>query len=128
MGKIRLPWLNEVYLTGRLTDDPGLKYLPTGNHAPVLNFRLASTHHAKHRSTGRVTEHTVIVPCTAYGGYAVAIAERCQKGSHLHIQGHLRFAELETKTGKRGWLSVQVERMQFLDILPIDKEAKRPYT
>ena len=103
---------NQVLLMGNLTRDPQLRQLPS--QSAVVDFGLAVNR--KYRTAdGEDREETCFVDCSAFGKQAEVIAEYCQKGRPLFVQGRLRYDTWEDKAGgKRSKVSVIVENFQFI--------------
>ena len=113
MADIKVPSLNLVILSGRLTQDPELRYTPSGR--PVAKMRLAVTRRYKSQD-GEWQDETLFIDVTAWG----ELAERCDrmlsKGSPLVVQGRLRSRSWETETGqKRSAVEVVARSIQFLE-------------
>jgi single-strand DNA-binding protein len=104
--------LNKVFLMGRLTHDPELRYTP--NRIAVIDLRLATT-----RSWGRDEERredTLYIDVTVWNRQAEMCGQYLRKGSAVHVEGHLRSESWETQNGeKRTKIKVEAERVQFLD-------------
>lgn len=114
MATLRLPEQNLVFLSGRLTADPILRYTPQGQ--PVCHFDLAVNRNYKD-SKGEWQKDTVFVPIVVWREAAVRCQERLKKGSPVMVQGSLRMREWETKDGqKRRTLEVISQRIQFLAV------------
>ena len=79
-------YLNKVLLYGNLTRDPELKALPGGSQ--VANFGLATNRTFKDKS-GAKQETTEFHNVVAFGRTAEVIAQYCQKGRPLYIEGRL---------------------------------------
>jgi len=112
MANLRLPEQNLVFLSGRLTADPVLRYTPQGQ--PVAHFDLAVNRNWRD-SKGNWQKDTVFVPIVVWREAAMRCQERLKKGSAVMVQGSLRMREWETKDGqKRRTLEVVSQRIQFL--------------
>jgi single-strand DNA-binding protein len=107
-----MPSFNQVLLMGNVTRDPQLKALPNGSQ--VADFGLAVNR--KYRTAGgEDKEETCFVDCAAFGKQAEVIAQYCDKGKPLFVQGRLKYDTWDDKQGgKRSKLSVVVENFQFV--------------
>ena len=107
-----MPSFNQVLLMGNVTRDPQLKALPNGSQ--VADFGLAVNR--KYRTAGgEDKEETCFVDCAAFGKQAEVIAQYCDKGKPLFVQGRLKYDTWDDKQGgKRSKLSVVVENFQFI--------------
>jgi len=110
---IRLPSLNIVILSGRLTSDPELRYTASGR--AVSRFRMAASRAFRDRE-GEWQEETLFIDVTAWGALAERVNTRLTKGSPLLIQGFLRSRSWETETGaKRTAVEIIARNIQFLE-------------
>jgi single-strand DNA-binding protein len=113
MTQVRLPALNRVMLTGRLTRDPEVRYTPAG-HA-VSSLALAVNRSYKD-AAGNWQEETCFVTVVAWDRQAEAAGEQLKKGSALFVEGRLTSRSWETPEGqKRQVVEIRAERLQFLD-------------
>ena len=74
--------LNQVSLTGRLTDDADLQETSAGN--PVLNFRLAVN-----RQAGESTEQTSYFDVSTFGPRCHWLAGHLKRGTVVAVGGRL---------------------------------------
>lgn len=126
-----MPSYNKVILAGHLTREPALKYLP--NQTPLCEFGIAMNR--KYKVGDEQREEVCFVDCAAFGKVGELIAQYCQKGKAVLIDGRLKFDSWEDKqTGnKRSKLSVVVDTVQFLsggrdDAGEQEKSATAPAT
>lgn len=106
------PNLNKVFLIGRLTRDPELRYTPGGQ--AVANFGLAVNRDFPTKE-GR-KEDTCFVNLVVWGKRAEVCAEYMKKGGLIFVEGRLQFRKWETQDKeKRSTMEVVVEDFQFLD-------------
>jgi len=105
-------YLNKVLLYGNLTRDPELKALPGGSQ--VANFGLATNRTFKDKS-GAKQETTEFHNVVAFGRTAEVIAQYCQKGRPLYIEGRLQTRTWDDKeTGKKNYRTeIIVDTFQF---------------
>jgi single-strand DNA-binding protein len=87
-----------VTITGNLTDDPELKYTPTG--APVANFRVAVTARVRDGETWRDGD-TSYFRINAWRQLAEHVADSLSKGDRAVIIGRLKSRSWETPEGER---------------------------
>ncbi len=113
MADIRLPELNKVILTGRLTRDPELRR--TAADRAVTRMGIATNRRYKARD-GEWKEMTTFVNVVVWGRQAETCAEYLRKGSAVFVEGWLNSRSWETQDGqKRNTIEVQADRVQFLD-------------
>lgn len=98
-----------VTVTGNLTDDPALRYTPSGT--PVCNFRVAQTPRSYDRDSGKWRDgEAVFLTCNAWRDMAEHVAESLTKGARVIVAGRLRQRTYETSTGeKRTVMEVDVD-------------------
>ncbi len=105
--------LNKVFLMGRLTRDPEVRFTPQG--IPVAELGLA-VNRVWRDPNGETHEETCFVDVTAWRGQAQTIEKYLRKGSPIFVEGRLHFSSWENQAGeKRSKLRVRMENFQFLD-------------
>lgn len=113
MSDLRMPDVNKVFLAGRLTRDPELRYLPSG--MPVCKMGLAVSRVYKTKE-GEKREDTMFINVTAWGKNAEYCNEYLRKGRPVLVEGQLRSNDYEDKSGqKRTGYEISAERIQQLD-------------
>ena len=96
--------INKVILVGRLTADPELN---DRGSFKVLNFAIAVNGYKK--------EDVSFINCTAWDKTAELIAQYCQKGMQVAIEGRLKQERWTDESGKmQNKLNVVCESIQFL--------------
>src|SRR5688572_17002303 len=107
--------LNKVFLTGNLTRDPELKYLPSGT-APA-DLSLAVNRRFFDRGSGEKREETLFIDITAWDKQAEFCKNYLAKGKGIFVEGRLKQDKWEDKqTGQaRSKITVVAERIQFAD-------------
>jgi len=104
--------INRVLLTGNLTKDPELAATPGGT--AVCKLRLAVNESVKDKSTGEWSDRANYFSVDVFGATAERAAQWLTKGSHVVIDGRLRWREWETNDGgKREAVSVIVDQIEF---------------
>lgn len=114
MADLRMPDLNKVFLAGRLTRDPELRYIPSGK--AVCEFGLAVSRKYKSKD-GEMREDTVFIEVTCWDKTAEFVGEKLKKGRPLIVEGRLKSDSWDDKnTGqKRTKIGVTADRVQFLE-------------
>ena len=114
MSDLRMPDVNRVYLAGRLTRDPELRYVPSG--AAVCKLGLAATRYYRSRD-GEKKEETLFINVTVWEKMAEFCGENLRKGRPVLVEGRLISNEWEDKTSgqKRTAIEVRAVRIQPLD-------------
>lgn len=112
MPEIRVPEINAVCVSGRLTRDSELRFTQAG--AGVLSFDLAVNRRYKAKD-GEWKDDVSFVPATSFGKAVEALAERLKKGVPVFIEGRLKSNTWEGKDGKkRTALGILCDRVQVL--------------
>ena len=101
--------LNRATLSGRLTADPELKYLPSG--AAVANLRLASNR--RYTTNGERREEVLFVDVEVYGKAGEALAQHKGKGDFLLVDGRLRQHTWERDGHRHSRLAVVADQVSF---------------
>ncbi len=107
---------NKVILVGNLGDVPDLRVMPSGSS--VANFSVATSEKWKDKQTGENKEKTEWTNCKAFdrGNYLMAqyIAQGCQKGTKIYVEGKLETEEYEKDGIKRYSTKVNVTDFEIL--------------
>jgi single-strand DNA-binding protein len=111
--ELRLPEVNRVLLSGRLTRDPQLRYAPDGT--PVTQVDLAF--HRRYRGRdGAAAEQTGFVTVMTYARLAEVCGQYLHKGSAVLVEGRLQMREWAAPQGaKRQRLEIRAESVHFLE-------------
>ncbi len=114
MSDLKMPDLNRVFLAGRLTRDPELKY--TTNGKPYCKMSVANTRYYKDKN-GERQEEATYADATVWGPMAEFVGERLRKGRPVLIEGSLRTNKWEdASTGEpRSKLAINAQRVTTLD-------------
>ena len=102
---------NQVILVGNLTDDPELRYTPSG--VPVASFTVAVNRRQRDPATGEWKDgETSFIRCNVWRQQAENAAESLTKGTRALVVGRLRQRSWETQEGqKRSVTEVEVENV-----------------
>ncbi|MBI4576824.1 MAG: single-stranded DNA-binding protein [Planctomycetes bacterium] len=105
--------LNRVYLLGRLTRDPELRY--TGQGAAVCDFGVA-VNRVYTDARGERKEEACFVDCVAWARLAEVVHGHLTKGRRVLLEGRLQYDQYQSAQGeRRSRLRVVAENVQFLD-------------
>ena len=108
-----MPDLNKVFLMGRLTKDPELRY--TAGGAAVANLRVA-INRVYSLQSGEKKEEVCYVTVVVWRKTAEAVGEFLHKGDPLFVEGYLQSRSWETEDKqKRSVMEVVADRIQFLN-------------
>ncbi|MDR7482415.1 MAG: single-stranded DNA-binding protein [Armatimonadota bacterium] len=103
--------LNRIILIGRLTRDPELRYVPSGQ--PVASFSLAVDRPFTNQQGERETDFIDIV---AWRKLAEQVSQHLSKGRLVAVEGRLQIRSFETQDGqKRRVAEVVADAVRFLD-------------
>jgi single-strand DNA-binding protein len=103
---------NKVFLMGRLTRDPELRYTPQGTS--VSDIGLAVNREYTHQN-GERRKETVFVDVTLWKKQAEVCCQYLRKGSPIFIEGRLAMDSWEGQDGqKRTKMRVVAENFQFI--------------
>ena len=114
MADFKMPDLNKVFLAGRLTRNPTLRYIPSGTAVCELGLAVTRKYTPK---DGEPREETLFINVTCWGKTAEYVGENFSKGRPIMVEGRLKSDEWEDKnTGqKRTKIEITADRVQALD-------------
>ena len=113
MTELKLPEINRVLLSGRLTRDPERRYAADGTE--ITSLDLAFNRHYRGQD-GKLAEHTGYVTVVTYQRLAEVCAQYLRKGSAVLVEGRLQMREWTTPQGaKRQRLEIRGEQVHFLE-------------
>jgi single-strand DNA-binding protein len=100
---------NTVTLVGNITDDPELRFTPSG--LPVANFTVAVNRRVP-KDGGWEDKLEGFFRCSCWRDMAENVAESLQKGSRVMVVGRLQQRSWEDQDGnKRSTVEVQVDEV-----------------
>jgi single-strand DNA-binding protein len=112
MAEYRVPSINSISITGNLTADPDLRYMPDGR--AVCNFQIASNRRYKDKS-GEWQDATTFIRVTTWGPSAERLGEQLRKGSAVFAEGRIQSRAWETPEGqKKSVIEINALRVQNL--------------
>ena len=113
MAQLSMIEVNKVFLSGRLTQDPELRYTPSGVAVTTLRMAVNTTFFSK---DSEKREEVCYVNVVVWRKRAESCVEYLRKGSPIFIEGRLQSRSWETQDGqKRTTIEVQSDRVQFLE-------------
>jgi len=92
--------MNNVSLVGRLTRDPELRTLSTGN--ANCNFSLAVDRQFTNANGEREAD---FINCVVWGKSAENLAKYCTKGSQIAVTGRIQTRNYDGQDGKRVYVT-----------------------
>lgn len=108
--------INEVKLMGNLTQDPELRFTPSGT--AVVNFSIATNRRYKNGEewTDETTFHNIV----AWGNLAQGTAQRAKKGTRVLVDGRIQVRSWDGNDGKKNYRTEVVAN----NIILIDRYNK----
>jgi single-strand DNA-binding protein len=100
-----------ITVVGNLTDDPELRFTPSG--AAVAKFRVASTPRYLDKTTSEWKDgDPLFLACTVWRQAAENVAESLTRGSRVIVSGRLKQRSYETREGeKRTFIELEVDEI-----------------
>ena len=105
--------LNKVFLIGRLTRDPEIRFLPSGSQ--ITSFSIAVNRAYKTKDSDEWKEETYYIDIDTFGYLAERLGKQLSKGTQILVEGSLRQDRWETQTGeKRSKIKVVADKVNIL--------------
>jgi single-strand DNA-binding protein len=124
MAELRLPRLNKVIISGRITNDIEMRYTAKGT--PVVRFTLAVDKSFKD-ATGQWQNQAVFIDAVAWEKWAEAVNNNAHKGSPVVVEGRIEARTYVDKdNNNRKVTEIIAEYIQFLEYKPKSDEAVHP--
>lgn len=99
-----------ITVVGNLTDDPELRFTPSG--VAVAKFRIASTPRVKDKTTGEYVDgEALFLSCSAWRQMAENVAESLSRGARVVVQGRLKQRSYEKDGEKRIVFELDVDEV-----------------
>ena len=122
---VRMPEINSILLSGRLTRDPEVFFTQAG--IAKCSFSIAVNRRVKDSKTGEWKDDVFFMPIVVWREQAERCKDKLKKGSPVYIEGRLRGREYEDKTGqKKSVLEVEASRVQFLALASSGEGKEAP--
>jgi single-strand DNA-binding protein len=113
MTELKLPEVNRVFLSGRLTRDPDRRYSQDGT--PVTSFSIAFHRRFRGRD-GKMAEQTGYANVVTTQRLAEVCGQYLRKGSAVLVEGWLQMREWATPQGEsQKRLEIRGESVHFLE-------------
>jgi single-strand DNA-binding protein len=117
--------LNKVFLIGRLTRDPEIRFLPSGSQ--ITSFSIAVNRAYKTKDSDEWKEETYYIDIDTFGYLAERLGKQLSKGTQILVEGSLRQDRWETQTGeKRSKIKVVADKVSLLSGKGTQKEEVPP--
>ncbi len=109
----RVPELNLIIVSGRLTRDPDIRMTQKGS--TVCSFSIANNRSYLDPSTNEWKDEVAYMSVTAFAGLAGRLKERIKKGTPVIVEGRLVMSEFTDKSGQqRRELRITASRVQIV--------------
>jgi len=109
----RVPELNFIIVSGRLTRDPDIRMTQKGS--TVCSFSIANNRSYMDPSTNEWKEEVSYISATAFGSLADRLKERIKKGTPVILEGRLVMNEFTGKDGQQKRdLRINASRVQVV--------------
>lgn len=103
--------MNVVFLLGRLTKDPEVRYTPSGK--VVASFVLAVDRPFVNPQGEREAD---FINCNMWGKQAEVIGNTVSKGQRLMVEGRLQIRSFDGKDGQKHWFTeVLVANFEYVE-------------
>ena len=103
--------MNKVFLVGRLTRDPELRY--GANNNAVMRTAIAVDRTFANQNGEREAD---FINITAFGNRAETMKKYLTKGSQIAVSGRIQTGSYDDKDGKRIYTTdIVIDEFQFLD-------------
>ena len=121
MSELRLPKLNRVLISGRITKDIELRTVGSGKN--VVNFTVANDKSSKN-ADGSYNNQSIFIEMVAWEGQATKLNEQARKGTAVIVEGRIDVREYTDKNEqKRKQFEIVAEYIQILDMKPASGQS-----
>jgi len=96
---VRLGYLNQVAVLGRVVMEPDLRYTPSG--AAVLELRVVVNKRYKDKATQEWKEDASFFGVTLWRATAEYVSKKARKGSPVLVTGEIKSRSWEGKDGEK---------------------------
>ncbi|EQK39790.1 single-stranded DNA-binding family protein [[Clostridium] bifermentans ATCC 638] len=102
--------MNKLILTGRLTKDAELSFIP-GSGTPKMTYTLAvERSYQKDKNNKKVD----FIPCEAIGKHCENLCQYVTKGKLVAVTGELNIDQYESNGEKKSFTKCKVDSLEFL--------------
>ena len=102
--------MNKVILIGRLTRDPELRTIASGN--ATTSFTIAVNRNFTNQNGEREAD---FINCVAWRKQAENVAKYCTKGSQVAVEGRIQTRNYDAQDGTKRYVTeVVVENIEFV--------------
>ncbi len=126
MSQLAMIEINKVFLAGRLTQDPELRYTPSGVAVTTLRMAVNTTLFPR---DGEKKEEVLYINVVVWRKRAEACVQYLRKGSPVFVEGRMQSRQWDTEDGqKRSIIEIQSDRVQFLEWADDRERSSSPGT
>ncbi len=119
--------LNKVFLIGRLTRDPEIRFLPSG--LQVTSFTIAVNRPYRTKGSDEWKEETYFFDIETFGMLAERLGKQLGKGIQILVEGQLRQDRWETASGeKRTKVKVVADRVSIISGKQMERTEEKEET
>ena len=112
MSELKFPKINSIILSGRLTRDLELKYIPNGTAVA----RISIAFDRSYQKNGEWQQETSYIDVTAWGQLAEKCANELHKGSPVIVEGYLKTHQYtDSNNQNRKSTDIVDSRISFLE-------------
>lgn len=117
--------VNKVILLGRLTKDPVVKVMPSGQELSL--FTVATNYQWRDAKTKERQEKVEFHSAVAWGNIAKVANKYLSKGSQVYLEGRLKTSDWQDKNKQKHYKTeVVISEMNLLG--SSKKQGKKPQT
>ena len=117
--------MNKIFLMGRLTAEPDLKYSSKDTSMAITRYSLAVDRRFAKKEDGSKT--TDFIRCVAFGKAAEFASKYFHKGQRVLVEGRLQIGEFTNKDGQKvPTADVVIENQEFADAPKNGQTAPSP--
>ena len=110
-GELRLPRVNNIVLSGRITRDPELKFIPSGTAVAKLSLAFDRSF----QKNGEWVNETSYIDVVVWSKRAEQCNEQLNKGSAIMVEGYLQTRSYVDKdSNNRKIAEIVANRVHFL--------------
>jgi len=107
--------LNSIFIVGRLTADPTLKYTDKGTQ--MMTFNLANNQVSFDKQTQEFKQKAGFFNIVLFGKQCESLGNILKKGHRIGVNGKLQQDQYVSKNGeKRSSIKIVAQYIQYLDV------------
>jgi single-strand DNA-binding protein len=112
MSELRFPKINNIVISGRLTRDVDLRYIPNGT--PVAKLSIAFDR--SYQKNGEWQQETSYIDVVVWSRRGEQCAEELHKGSPVLVEGYLRTRSyVDSNNQNRKATEIVASKVSFLE-------------